>query len=184
MNDNAPSEPAAIGGDATQPRFKRSRPTPRDTGFRSPHEVPIAVAKTLLLPSTVARLNFAAANGCWEWTASQSRGGYPSHQVHRSIYEKLVGPIPEGMVLDHAACLNRLCVNPHHIEPVDAQTNKARGSDAVTHCPRGHEYTPENTYRRPATGYKSCRECRRALARAWHRDKAAEALTERAQDAA
>lgn len=30
-----------------------------------------------------------------------------------------------------------------------------------THCPQGHEYTPENTYRIPSTGTRLCRECQR-----------------------
>lgn len=29
-----------------------------------------------------------------------------------------------------------------------------------THCRHGHEYTPENTYVAPGTGYRQCRECR------------------------
>ena len=29
-----------------------------------------------------------------------------------------------------------------------------------THCPHGHEYTPENTYIRPAAGSRACRVCR------------------------
>lgn len=31
----------------------------------------------------------------------------------------------------------------------------------LTHCVRGHEYTPANTYVTPSTGRKKCRECRR-----------------------
>lgn len=30
---------------------------------------------------------------------------------------------------------------------------------ARTHCPRGHEYTPENTYIQPSTGSRICRTC-------------------------
>jgi hypothetical protein len=30
----------------------------------------------------------------------------------------------------------------------------------TTHCPHGHEYTPENTYRAP-NGHKFCRTCAR-----------------------
>lgn len=29
-------------------------------------------------------------------------------------------------------------------------------------CPQGHEYTTENTYIVPSTGWRRCRECRRA----------------------
>ena len=30
-----------------------------------------------------------------------------------------------------------------------------------THCKRGHEYTPENTYVEPGAGHRRCRTCRR-----------------------
>lgn len=31
-----------------------------------------------------------------------------------------------------------------------------------THCKHNHEFTEENTYRYPMTGYRQCKECRRA----------------------
>lgn len=30
-----------------------------------------------------------------------------------------------------------------------------------THCPKGHEYTPENTYHNKKANYRMCRACRR-----------------------
>lgn len=30
-----------------------------------------------------------------------------------------------------------------------------------SHCPRGHEYTPENTYKKPGSGHRECRTCQR-----------------------
>jgi hypothetical protein len=38
-----------------------------------------------------------------------------------------------------------------------------------THCPHGHEFTPENTV--IYNGARGCRECRRRNAREWHRRK-------------
>jgi len=35
---------------------------------------------------------------------------------------------------------------------------------AKTHCPYGHEYTPENTYQSPQRGDRQCRTCIRARA--------------------
>ena len=114
--------------------------------------------------------------GCWEWTASLNRGyartdimGRPKY-VHRVTYEAFVGPIPDGLSLDHL-CRNAACVNPDHLEPVDHRTNVLRGAGptavnaAKTHCIHGHELTPENTRYAP-NGYRACRACQRARHRA------------------
>lgn len=109
---------------------------------------------------------------CWLWTAS-TNNGYGSIslgarkrvQAHRFAYELLVGPIPDGLELDHL-CRVRHCVNPAHLEPVTARENQLRSlsvsgiNAAKTHCIWGHEYTPENTYIRPCDGGRDCRACR------------------------
>lgn len=41
---------------------------------------------------------------------------------------------------------------------------EGHASTRVTHCPQGHEYTPENTYITPA-GYRQCKTCRRVRVR-------------------
>lgn len=71
---------------------------------------------------------------CWLWTAAiRRRSGYGvfSHQArtmlaHRFAYELLVGPIPDGLVIDHL-CRVRHCVNPDHLEPVTQRENLRRG---------------------------------------------------------
>ena len=125
---------------------------------------------------------------CWPWLASKTHGhgqfivmgdngrGHPVY-AHRMAYTLLVGPIPDGMFLDHLChtndpeceqgglCSHRACVNPAHLEPVTLDENTARGRwapivNAVrTHCQRGHEFTPENTYITPKRGVRQCREC-------------------------
>jgi hypothetical protein len=73
------------------------------------------------------------ADGCWRWTASLNRGGYGQlgmggHGVvtaHRYVYQRLVGPVPAGHVLDHV-CEVQSCVNPEHLEPVSHRENTAR----------------------------------------------------------
>jgi hypothetical protein len=69
---------------------------------------------------------------CWEWIGALYRG-YPHFwtrehgrvRAHRLAYEALVGPIPEGMTLDHL-CPTRHCVNPKHLEPVTHSVNLQR----------------------------------------------------------
>lgn len=116
-----------------------------------------------------SKVEKAGDEGCWTWTAARTRDGHgrfrtPTSHVlaHRWSYERLVGPIPEGLVLDHL-CRNPPCVNPAHLEPVTAEENVARGTGpsaanaAKTHCPRGHEYSEANTRRR--NGRRHCRAC-------------------------
>lgn len=112
---------------------------------------------------------------CWQWTGSLVADGYgqiwtsgPQRErlwAHRYAYELLVGPVPEGLCIDHL-CRNRGCVNPAHMEPVTLAENTRRGPNrSKTHCPHGHPYDADNTYVCPSTGARYCRECHRASAR-------------------
>jgi len=121
---------------------------------------------------------------CWEWTA-QLTSGYGQFAVnrighkrgaHRLAYTLLVGPIPDGMELDHL-CRNRSCVNPDHLDPVPRAVNQERipdplrmrpgamppwattGKNVTGFCKHGHEYTPDNTYTYP-DGRTECRICK------------------------
>jgi hypothetical protein len=111
-------------------------------------------------------------SGCWVWTGARiANEKYPYGVVtqggkrrgaHRVFYERFIGPIPDGLVLDHL-CENPPCVNPAHLEPVTNSVNLDRGNPPnvvhreKTHCIHGHEFTPENTYR--WKGLRSCRTC-------------------------
>lgn len=71
---------------------------------------------------------------CWVWQLHISNAGYGTEGVgcrlaHRVSYETHVGPIPEGMVLDHLCCI-RECVNPDHLEPVTQAENVRRSRTA------------------------------------------------------
>jgi hypothetical protein len=73
---------------------------------------------------------------CWEWTAYRNKGGYGiffwnsrDSVAHRFAYELLVGPIPEGLQIDHA-CHTRHCVNPQHLSAVTPKVNMERRKGA------------------------------------------------------
>jgi hypothetical protein len=118
---------------------------------------------------------------CWMWTAhivphtgygQFSFGGRPSRKqmAHRYAYEATVGPIPEGLHLDHL-CRVRACVNPAHLEAVTQQENNRRAAAArvrVTHCPQGHEYAGDNLVVTPLNQYV-CRTCRNARTKEYKR---------------
>ena len=121
---------------------------------------------------------------CWHWTGRITTFGYGevtkgsringtnrTYRAHRLAYETLVGPIPDGMELDHL-CKNRRCVNPSHLEPVSHAENHRRANCSrngahertKTHCPQGHPYMGENLYisqTRRGTPARRCRTCQR-----------------------
>lgn len=110
-------------------------------------------------------------NGCWIWTGCIAWNGYGQlrrhetghERAHRAVYKLIVGPIPEGLDLDHL-CRVRACCNPSHLEPVTRSENLKRspiaGRPRQTHCKRGHEFTPDNSYVK-GDGCRRCRACER-----------------------
>lgn len=111
-----------------------------------------------------------ASGDCWEWTASLTHDGYGRFRLgtktpvaHRVAWEMLVGPVPDGLTLDHL-CRNRACVNPDHLEPVEPNINWQRGQTPSrrmarrTHCDRGHALSGENLRMR-TDGGRRCLVC-------------------------
>lgn len=85
----------------------------------------------------LAKMSVDEASGCWVWTAARTSKGYGQFRIgprpvraHRYAYTLLVGPIPDGLQLDHL-CRNRLCVNPGHLEPVTNWENTLRGENFI-----------------------------------------------------
>lgn len=116
--------------------------------------------------------------GCWKWLGTIAGGtGYgqvsvtdglrhrTSSGAHRFSYEMFNGvSVLPGYDIDHL-CRNPRCVNPSHLEPVTRRENVLRSPITApginarkTHCPKGHEYTPENTYLSNGT-WRRCRTC-------------------------
>lgn len=119
---------------------------------------------------------------CWLWTAMKDQNGYgrtrykgrPSVPAHRVAYELEVGPIPEGLELDHL-CRNTSCVNPSHLEPVTHAENIRRGYAAQSHCRSGEHRMVEGNIVVDENGHRLCRQCAKSRFKKW-RDRNQEAL--------
>ena len=104
---------------------------------------------------------------CWMWTAAAEtenhygmiRANGRMMLVHRFAYELLVGPIRDGLELDHV-CRVRKCCRPEHLEPVTSLENHDRSKPfrKATHCLEGHEMTKDNV-RVTSTGIRVCKTC-------------------------
>jgi len=109
--------------------------------------------------------------GCWLWSGSLrsgygqvNRNSWPSPRpAHRVVYELTVGPIPDGLVLDHL-CRVRSCCNPSHLRVVTHRENLlALGSQSPAKtnsdkraCHRGHTLVDAYLSK---TNMRHCRQC-------------------------
>jgi len=122
-----------------------------------------------------AKVQGGDVDTCWIWSASlKVRTGYGAfrigeriHSTHKLAYEWMVGPVPEGLELDHL-CRHRACVNPWHLEPVTPLVNSRRGARCratTTECANGHSWAKETTVF--YGGYRKCLTCSRDRSRTW-----------------
>lgn len=130
--------------------------------------------------------------GCWVWTGSTNPGGYgvtktgkvnpngkrQATSVHLFAWRRTVGPVPNGLHLDHL-CRLRCCCNPAHLEPVTPRENNRRANSPTsrlaerTHCKNGHPFAGVNLFTN-TDGTRGCRACDRTFALAhYHRKMAA-----------
>lgn len=111
-------------------------------------------------PATQFFAKVDAAGVCWEWRAAVNNRGYGKFRqmfAHRWAWEYLIGPIPDGLTIDHL-CRNIVCVNPDHLEVVTKAENNRRAHGHRTACIRGHAYA-EHGYTVPKTGHRWCLLC-------------------------
>lgn len=119
-----------------------------------------------------AQVDKRGPDECWPWLGYIQANGYGSFGMkgtrlpHRLAYQYAIGPIPNGLVLDHVchtrqtdcadsvSCVHRRCCNPSHLEAVSRRENLARG--------RGGDswgYVPETvTLHSPAQVPLTCTE--------------------------
>lgn len=89
--------------------------------------------------------------------------------VHRLVLNAFVGPCPDGQEGRHLNGNNQdnrltnLAYATHSVNILDKLAHGTHTNALKTHCPRGHEYTPENTrvQVKATTASRKCRACER-----------------------
>lgn len=109
--------------------------------------------------------------GCWIWLGSTNSAGYGTiswqgrrQSVHRVAFMVFIGPIPDGLHVDHVydlGCRSSACFNPGHLEAVTVAENNRRSlahRARKSHCDHGHVLTDNGVY--ISGGTRQCRECK------------------------
>jgi hypothetical protein len=120
-------------------------------------------------------------DGCRLWTGATNRAGYGRSKgngsakgetyVHRIVYALTIGPIPEGLDVDHdchnrdkscrdgSVCRHRRCGEPTHLRAATRAQNRADARRS--HCRYGH---PMDSRRR------NCLVCNREAQRRFRQE--------------
>ena len=120
--------------------------------------------RTRKYPSVVLS-QFTSAKG-YQLVTLRVEKRHRAGRVHAMVLEAFTHPRPDGMIVMHLngdPSDNRL-ENLKWGTPSENSadvTRHGRHKNALkTHCVHGHEYTPENTYVNPGSGWRDCRTCR------------------------
>lgn len=127
----------------------------------------------------LANLAIDEETGCWVWQRSTDRSGYGQTSprrhghtiVHRAVWERFVGPIPDGLTLDHL-CRNKACSNPRHLEPVTNEENVRRAAAPAGEPLAGVAHGTRAAYTRDGCRCLRCREANRSYQQAWRTSRA------------
>lgn len=132
----------------------------------NPEHLEQVSTKDLIMRRFQSSYEINSVTGCWEWLNYLGSDGYGQFSdkyktlvAHRFSYERLVGPIPEGLTLDHL-CKNKKCVNPEHLEPVTRYVNTIRGKGSSSlYCSKGHPMFGEYLWFNKHDNRRRCLEC-------------------------
>ena len=118
---------------AGSPDRSRGANTPTDVGDRIRHGSSAAASGCVLWNGQLDR------DGYGRMTVARTDGGAPRKAlVHREAYAAFVGPLIDGLTIDHTChnadpnctegreCVHRRCVKPAHLEQVTFAENTAR----------------------------------------------------------
>jgi hypothetical protein len=156
--------------------FKPQVPGSKPGGGTTVDRLPVSMqTKIALEPCPVPGLD----GPCWIWQNCLGSRGYGCVGIdgkvqltHRVAYQRLVGPIPDGLQIDHL-CFKKRCCNPAHLEPVTGKVNCERAWPAMkTLCVNGHHLAGDNLIikkRRNGLTIRNCRECQIASQRRSYR---------------
>lgn len=110
------------------------------TGYHPPAQHPVPERVLARIWESVERKHWSE---CWPWRLSTTSNGYGQvswwvkeikanrmTNAHRVVWERVHGPIPVGMTVDHR-CRNRVCCNHLHLRLL---TNVANASDNGWHA--------------------------------------------------